>query len=112
MYRVFSLKHYSKLSEYLHVSDREAEKNRGHPDDDRLGKIRWLYQHLLDTFRRFKNPERIQVIDKQIMPFLGHVSYIQYNVSMTLSMTLTIQYNVSMTLGMTLTLGVTDLTYQ
>ena len=62
--RVFSLKHYSKLSEYLHVSDREAEKNRDHPDYDRLGKICWLYQHLLDTFRRFKNPERVQVIDK------------------------------------------------
>ena len=92
--RVFSLKCYSKLSEYLHVSDCEAEKNRGHPDYERLGKICWLYQHLLDTFRRFKNPERVQFIDEQIMPFLGHVSYIQNNVSMTL------------------TLGVTDLAYQ
>ena len=69
--RVFSLKRYSKLSEYLHVSDREAENNRGHPDYDRLGKIRWFYQHLLDTFRKFKNPERVQVIDEQLMPFSG-----------------------------------------
>ena len=98
--RVFSLKCYSKLSEYLHVSDCEAEKNRGHPDYYRLGKICWLYQHLLDTFIRFKNPERVQVIDEQIIPFPGCVSYIQYNVSITL------------TLGVTLILGVTDLAYQ
>ena len=69
--RVFSLKRYSKLSEYLHVSDREAENNRGNPDYDRLGKIRLFYQHLLDTFRKFKNPERVQVINEQLMPFSG-----------------------------------------
>ena len=79
--RVFSLKHYSKLSEYLHVSDRQAEQNRGHPQYDKLSKIRWLYDHLLETFPKVKNPERVQVIDENIMPFSGRISYIQYNVS-------------------------------
>ena len=93
--RVFSLKHYSKLSEYLHVSDHEAENNRGHPDYDRLGKICWFYQHLLDTFRKFKNPERVQVINEQLMPFSGQVSYIQYHVSMTLTLVMTLTFCVT-----------------
>ena len=79
--RVFSLKHYSKLSEYLHVSDRKSEHNRGSPLYEKPGKVRWLYDHLLQTFPKFKNPERVQVIDEQIMPFSGRISNIQYNVS-------------------------------
>ena len=79
--RVFSLKRYSKLSEYLHVSDHKVEHNRGSPLYDKLGKVHWLYDHLLQTFPKFKNPERVQVIDEQIMLFSGRISYIQYNVS-------------------------------
>ena len=55
--RVFSLKLYSKLSEYLHVSDRESERNRGHPDYDKLAKVRWLYDHLRHIFPQYKNNE-------------------------------------------------------
>ena len=79
--RVFSLKRYSKISEYLHVSDRELEKNRGHQNYDKLGKIRWLYEHLCLKFAELKYPEKVQVLDEQIMPFLGRISYLQYNVS-------------------------------
>ena len=79
--RVFSLKRYSKISEYLHVSDRELEKNRGHQNYDKLGKIRWLYEHLRLKFAELKYPEKVQVLDEQIMPFLGRISYLQYNVS-------------------------------
>ena len=78
--RVFSLKRYSKLSEYLHVSDRELERNRGDPNYDMLGKVRWLYDHLLQKFAEFKHPEKCQVLDEQIMPFSGRILYIQYNV--------------------------------
>ena len=77
--RVFSLKRYTKMSEYLHVSDRESEKPRGHPDYDKLGKIRWLYEHLLHTFPLYKNCEREQVIDEQMVKFSGRASFIQYN---------------------------------
>ena len=59
--RVFSLKQYSKLSEYLHVSDRESERNRGHPDFDKLAKVRWLYDHLGHILPQYKNSEREQV---------------------------------------------------
>ena len=79
--RVFSLKRYSKLSEYLHVSDRESEKNRGHPEYDKLGKVRWLYDHLQEKFREYKHPERAQCLDEMMLPYSGRVSYIQYNVS-------------------------------
>ena len=77
--RVFSLKRYTKMSEYLHVSDRESEKPRGHPDYDILEKIRWLYEHLLHTFPLYKNCEREQVIDEQMVKFSGRASFIQYN---------------------------------
>ena len=76
-----SLKRYSKLSEYLHVLDRESEANRGHQNYDKLGKIRWLKEHLRKKFSEVKHPEKPQVIDEQIMPFSGRISYIQYNVS-------------------------------
>ena len=79
--RVFSLKRYSKLSEYLHVSDRESEKNRGHPEYDKLGKVRWLYDHLQEKFREYKHPDRAQCLDEMMLPYSGRVSYIQYNVS-------------------------------
>ena len=59
--RVFSLKRYSKLSEYLHVSDRKSERNRGHPDYDKLAKVRWLYDHLRHIFPQYKNRKREQV---------------------------------------------------
>ena len=79
--RVFSLKRYSKMSEYLHVSDRESEKNRGHPEYDKLGKVRWLYDLLNEKFRQYKHPEKEQTIDEMIMPFSSRISHIQYNVS-------------------------------
>ena len=107
--RVFSLKRYSKLSEYLHVSNREAEKNKGHPSYDKLGKIRWLYNHLLEAFSKYKHPEKIQVLDEQLMPFSGRVSYIQYHVSVTLTLTLsvTLTWFVTLTFVVTLTINFT-----
>ena len=92
--RVFSLKRYSKLSEYLHVSDRESEKNRGHPEYDKLGKVRWLYDLLNAKFRQHKHPEKEQTIDEMIMPFSGRISYIQYNVS-DLGVTLTLTFKLT-----------------
>ena len=78
--RVFSLKRYCKLSEYLHVTDRENEKPRGHPEYDKLGKIRWLIDHLLKKFPEYKFPEKNQTVDEQIMKFSGCVEFLQYNV--------------------------------
>ena len=81
--RVFSLKWYSKLSEYLHVSDREAEFNRAHLNYDKFGRIRWLYYHLQNKFQQMKHPERYQVVDEMIMLYSGRISFIQYNLSWT-----------------------------
>ena len=78
--RVFSLKQYSKLSEYLHVSDRESEKPKGHPHYDKLGKIQWLIDHMLKKFPEYKFPEKNQTVDEQIMKFSGRVNFLQYNV--------------------------------
>ena len=75
-YRVFSLKRYSKLTEYLHLSDREAEKPNGHPQYDKLGKVCWLLEHLLKKFPEYKHPEKNQTIDENIMKYSGRTSFL------------------------------------
>ena len=79
--KIFTLRRYQKLSEYLHVSDRESEHPRGHQGYDKLSKIRWLLDHVNDAFPRYKNPERHQSIDEGTIAFTGRCSYIQYNKS-------------------------------
>ena len=47
------------------MTDRENEKPRGHPEYDKLGKIRWLIDHLLKKFPEYKFPEKNQTVDEQ-----------------------------------------------
>ena len=46
--KVMTLRRYQKISEYLHVSDREKEHPRGHVMYSKLAKIQWL----LDILKR------------------------------------------------------------
>ena len=78
--RVFSLKRYSKLTKYFHLSDREAEEPNGHPQYDKLGKVCWLLEHLLKKFPECKHPEKNQTLDENIMKYKGRCIFLQYNV--------------------------------
>ena len=62
--RVFSLKRYSKLTKYLHLSDREAEKPNGHPQYNKLGKVHWLLEHLLNKTSNTSILKRIRQLMK------------------------------------------------
>ena len=90
--RVFSLKRYSKLSEYLHVTEQEIEKPKGHPQYDKLGKIHWLIDHLVKKFPEYKFPEKNQMVDEQIMKFSGTVDFLQYNASIFFLSSISIMY--------------------
>ena len=78
---VMTLRRYQKISEYLHVSDRASEHPRGHPQHDKLGKVRWLLDHVQEMFPKYKHPERCQSIDEGTIAFTGRCSFIQYNKS-------------------------------
>lgn len=56
---VMSLKRFERISEMLHISDREAED-----PEDKLIKIRWLYKHLQAKFMAHNRPSKNQVIDE------------------------------------------------
>ena len=61
--KVITLRRYQKISEYLHVTDREREHPRGHPSYSKLAKIQWLLDYLNDTFSRIKHPNKNQSVD-------------------------------------------------
>ena len=55
---IMTLQRYQKISEYLHVSDWETELPKGHPQYDKLGKLRWLITHMQEKCPEFKHPDR------------------------------------------------------
>ena len=76
---VMTLRRYQKLSEYLHVSDREQEKPHGHPEYDELAKPQWLLNHVLEMFPKYKHPECHQTIDEGMVKFSGRCRFLQWN---------------------------------
>ena len=58
--KIMTLRRYQKISEYLHVSDREKEHPRGHVMYSKLAKIQWLLDLLNETFPRIKHPSKNQ----------------------------------------------------
>ena len=76
--KVFCIRRYQKISEYLHISNREEENHA-----DRLAKIRPLYDHLKESFPRFMHPGKCQTIDEGIIAFKGIFISIQIFLALT-----------------------------
>ena len=74
---VMTLRRYQKLSEYLHISERELEKPDGHPEYDELVKVQWLLNHVLEMFPKYKHPECHQTIEKGMVKFSGRCRFLQ-----------------------------------
>ena len=72
------LKVFEKLTEYLHVADRESEPPRGSDEFDRLFKIRPVLNVIAKNFAQYYKPSRDQAIDEGMIAFTGHLSYVQY----------------------------------
>ena len=77
--KVMTLRRYQKISEYLHVSDREKEHPRGHVMYSKLAKIQWLLDLLNETFPRIKHPSKNQSVDEGVIAFTGRCEYVQFN---------------------------------
>ena len=68
---------YENLTQYLHVSDR-ANEPRHKGDYDKLYKIRPVITMTQETFKEYYKPGKNQTVDKAMITFKGHLSYIQY----------------------------------
>ena len=72
--KVMARSRFEKLSEYIHLSDREAEVPRGRPGYDRLAKVRPLITHLSTAFPKYSAPSENQSIDEGMIPFKVNIN--------------------------------------
>ena len=69
---------FEKLKQYFHISDRASELSRGHPNFDKLQKVRPILNLLSKTFCDFYVPGRYLSVDKAMCAFRGRISFLQY----------------------------------
>ena len=65
---------YQKLTQYLHVSDRDNEPAQNSADYDKLYKI----HPVLNSFAESYKPGQNQTIDEGMIAFKGRLNYVQY----------------------------------
>lgn len=70
---------YTKICEFLHISSREDEHPRGHPEYDKLGKIRWFIDELNRKFATLYHVEKCVSLDEAIVGFSGRCKFLQWN---------------------------------
>lgn len=76
--QIMTCNRFQKLSQYFHVSDRAREPASGHPDYNRLYKIRHVMNTLARTFRNTWTLSREATVDEAMIAFTGRLSYKQY----------------------------------
>ena len=69
---------FEKLKQYFHISDRASELPCGHPNFDKLQKVRPILNLLSKTFRDFYVPGRYLSVDEAMCAFRGQISFLQY----------------------------------
>ncbi|XP_060576374.1 piggyBac transposable element-derived protein 4-like [Ruditapes philippinarum] len=75
---IMTCNRFQKLCQYFHVSNRDLEPTRGHPNYDRLYKIRPVVQHISDTFITCYDLSREVAVDEAMIRFAGKLSFRQY----------------------------------
>ena len=63
----FSEKRYEKLNQYFHVADKSAEKPRGHPQYDKLAKVRNIIDYVSKSFMEYMSPSKYIAIDESMI---------------------------------------------
>ena len=66
------------IHRFLHFTDNSSLLTHGHPNYDRLGKVRPILNYLNNKFSSLFTPGRDQSIDEAMIPFKGHSSMKQY----------------------------------
>ena len=76
--KIFTRKRFREIQKYLHFVDPFVERPPpGSPGYDRLFIIRPLLQHLNEKFRALYRPGKNISVDESMIPFKGHLSWIQ-----------------------------------
>ena len=75
---IMTIRRFKKISEYLHISDREKELPRESAHYDKLCKVRPAMDIFLVNFQKFYKNAEHQTIDEAIIKYKGRVTYIQY----------------------------------
>lgn len=76
--KVMSVKRFLKILRFLHLNDNSTMKPRGHPEYDRLHKVRPLITMLTGRFKDNYSPSRYLSIDESMVPFKGRSMLKQY----------------------------------
>ena len=76
--RIFSLRRFTKLGQYLCIYDKANEPARNSPAYDKTYKVKNLVQHLNETFPKYYNFSEHQAIDESLWKTKCRLSEIQY----------------------------------
>ena len=67
---------FQKLGQCFHVPDRQTEPTRGHPDYDRLFKVRPIIDHVAKTFLERYTLGREVAVDEAMIAYTGKLSFL------------------------------------
>ena len=76
--KVFSRNRFKKVSQYLHVNDKNRELPRGDANHDKLYKVRPLLDSVVSSIRSEYRPTKNLSIDEAMIPFKGRLRIKQY----------------------------------
>lgn len=76
--RVMKRDRFDKISQYLHVNDRQQNVPRGQPGHDKLYLVRPILEAVLDNCLRNYNPHQNVSVDEAMVKFRGRLSWRQY----------------------------------
>ena len=75
---VMMLKRFEKITQYLHVSNRDHEPGRNSPEYDKLYKIRPVMKIVELNCKNLYSPNEHQAIDEGMIGYKGRESHVQY----------------------------------
>lgn len=71
-------KRFKKITENIHLNNNEDAKPKGHPEYDKLFKLRPLIDALNRNFRKFYVPSKVLSVDEAMIAFKGRSSLKQF----------------------------------
>lgn len=76
--KVFSRNRFKKISQYLHLNDKNRDLPRGNANHDKLFKVRPLLDSVVSSIRSEYRPKKNVSIDEAMIPFKGRLGMKQY----------------------------------
>ncbi|KAL8614015.1 hypothetical protein ACOMHN_023250 [Nucella lapillus] len=76
--KVMSVNRYQQITRYFHVNDSTTNPPRGHPDHDKLHKVRPIVENAKQQFSKHYKPHQNIAVDEAMVKFTGRCSFLQY----------------------------------